>query len=129
MHKVLLVLVVIVGVSLWAEPALAQEANTGAAAGGMHISLSQTITVIVYLMILGYLGYLGYRRSKTAAEGVSARRAGEALQVLAPTHFPQMLDTGLVAAEQGHELRDVHNRRDGILPLILRHHAPPHEKA
>ena len=74
MHKVLLVLVVIVGVFLWAEPALAQEAAAGAAAEGMHINLSQTITVIVYLMILGYLGYLGYRRSKTAEDYLLAGR-------------------------------------------------------
>ncbi|MCD6405615.1 MAG: sodium:solute symporter family protein [Planctomycetes bacterium] len=40
----------------------------------MHINLSQTITVIVYLMILGYLGYLGYRRSKTAEDYLLAGR-------------------------------------------------------
>ncbi len=71
-------------------PALAQEASQGAAEQApvaaeetakpevdkpKGVGVSQTIAVVLYLLVLGYLGYLGYRRSKTAEEFLVAGRS------------------------------------------------------
>lgn len=80
MRKFLLLTIVMVAFLAVTSPALAQEAAEVAEAAeavedqGVHITLSQTVVILIYLMALGYLGYLGYTRSKTAEEYLVAGR-------------------------------------------------------